>query len=138
MKARHFVQIRFWNFILILSLLLPSMGSEIARPVQVAQAAAATHPVVAIYISELTQALETMPAVPPTPTGSGYSGFEWFYTSWHYFVMPEFPLKIALESYGTPYVVVTDADIAAGALMDGSVPKYPIVFSLANEAVELE
>ena len=104
-----------------------------ARPLQ--QSATTPLPVVAIHVSELTQALETMPATSPTPTGTGYSGYQWFYTSWHYFVMYE-SLKIALESDGTPYVVVTDADIAAGALRndDGS-PKYPIVFSLASEAV---
>ena len=102
---------------------------------QTARADTQPEPVVAIYVSELTQALETMPAVPPTPIGVGYSGYQWFYTSWHYFVMYE-SLKIALESDGTPYIEVTDADIAGGALQyaDGS-PKYPIVFSLASEAV---
>ena len=102
---------------------------------QTASASTPSQPLVAIHISELTQALETMPANPPTPTGSGYSGYEWFHTAWHYFVMPE-SLKIALESDGTPYVVVTDADIAAGDLLDGGSPRYPIVFSLASEAVD--
>ena len=32
-------------------------------------------------------------------------------------------------------MIVTDADIAAGALLDAGAPKYPIVFSLASEAV---
>ena len=36
--------------------------------------ASAQQPVVAIHISELTQALETMPAVAPTPSGSGTTG----------------------------------------------------------------
>ena len=134
MKTRQLLHSRFWTVILVLSLLLSSTAVEMARPGEVAQAAAATHPVVAIHVSELTQALETMPAAPPTPTGSGYSGFQWFYTSWHYFVIYE-SLKIALESDGTPYVIVTDADIAAGALLDAGSPKYPIVFSLASEAV---
>jgi hypothetical protein len=48
--------------------------------------------------------------------------------------MPD-SLKEALRSDGTPFVVVSDADISAGSLLnpDGS-PKYPIVISLASEA----
>ena len=42
MKAHHFVQNRVLNVILILSLLLPAIGVEIARPGEVARAAAAT------------------------------------------------------------------------------------------------
>jgi hypothetical protein len=95
-------------------------------------------PVVAIHVSELTQALETTPAganTPKPPSNPDASGFEWWYTSWHYFVMEE-SVKEALRSDGTPYVVVTDADISSGNLLypDGS-PKYPIVISLANEAI---
>jgi len=55
---------------------------------QTAKAAGATKPLVAIHVSELTQALESMPAVAPTPTGTGTTDFQWFYTSWHYFVIP--------------------------------------------------
>jgi len=92
-------------------------------------------PLVAIHVSELTQALETTPATSPTPTGSGNSGFEWWYTSWHYFVAYE-SLQVALSADGTPFVVVTDSDIAAGKLLDaeGS-PLYPILISLASEAI---
>ena len=95
-------------------------------------------PKVAIHVSELTQALEALPAGPNTPkppTVPDASGYEWWYTSWHYFVMPE-SLKEALSSDGTPYAVVTDADISAGNLLhpDGS-PKYPILISLAAEAI---
>jgi hypothetical protein len=92
-------------------------------------------PVVAIHVSELTQALETIPATPPTPTPpADATGFEWWLTSWHYFVGYE-SLKEALRSDGTPFVEVSDADITAGNLLhpDGS-PKYPILFSLASEA----
>ncbi len=98
-------------------------------------AIAAPNPVVAIHVSELTQALETMPAQSPTPTGSGTSGNEWWYTSWHYFVAYE-SLKEALRSDGTPFVEVSDTDITAGKLLfsDGS-PRYPIVISLASEAI---
>ena len=97
--------------------------------------AQAPQPVVAIHISEQTQALETITAKSPTPTGSGTTGYEWWMPDWHYLVMPE-SLKEALSSDGTPFVVVSDADIAAGNLLnpDGS-PRYPILFSLASEAI---
>jgi uncharacterized repeat protein (TIGR01451 family) len=76
---------------------------------------------VAIHVSEHTQALDT--------------GDTW-YTSWHYFVMYE-SLEEALSSDGTPFVEMRDADISAGQLLeaDGS-PRYPIVFSLASEAID--
>ena len=93
-------------------------------------------PVVAIHVSELTQALETMPAKPPTPpAGPDTTGYEWAYTSWHYFVAYE-SLKEALRSDGTPFVEISDADIVSGKLLqtDGS-PRYPILISLASEAV---
>ena len=97
--------------------------------------ALATESVVAIHVSELTRALETLPATSPTPTGAGTTGYEWWTPWWHYFVMPE-SVEEALRSDGTPFVVVTDADIRAGHLLmpDGS-PRYPIVISLASEAV---
>ena len=41
------------------------------------EASTAPLPVVAIHVSEVTQALETLPASAPTPTGTGNSGFEW-------------------------------------------------------------
>lgn len=92
-------------------------------------------PLVAIHVSELTQALETAPAVPPTPAWSGTSGYQWWYTSWHYFVAYE-SLKESLRSDGTPFIEVSDSDIAAGKLRnpDGS-PHYPILISLASEAI---
>ena len=95
----------------------------------------ATEPVVAIHVSELTVALETKVATPPTPTGSGTTGYEWWIPWWHYFVMPE-SVKEALRSDGIRFVVVTDADITAGNLRnsDGT-PRYPIVISLASEAI---
>lgn len=98
-------------------------------------AAAVPEPLVAIHVSELTRALETMPATPPTPNVTGASGYEWFYTSWHYFVGHE-SLKEALRSDGTPFVEISDSDITAGKLRkaDGS-PSYPILISLASEAI---
>ena len=107
-------------FCLVVSLFLPALATE---------------PVVAIHVSELTQALETRVATPPTPTGSGTTGYEWWTPWWHYFVMPE-SVKEALRSDGTRFVVVSDADISAGNLLlpDGT-PRYPIVISLASEAI---
>jgi len=99
------------------------------------QTSSAPIPVVAIHVSELTQALESMPASPPTPTGQGTTGNEWWNSAWHYFVAYE-SLKEALRSDGTPFVQVSDAEIIAGNLLcpDGS-PRYPILISLASEAV---
>ena len=48
-----------------------------------------TRPLVAIHDSELTRALESIPATPPTPNAPGTTGFEWWAPDWHYFVMPE-------------------------------------------------
>jgi hypothetical protein len=94
-----------------------------------------TGPIVAIHDSEYTRALETRNAATTTPTGPGTTGREWWPTNWHYFVMPE-SLKEALRSDGTAFEVVSDADIAAGRLMDtNGRPRYPIVISLASEAV---
>src|SRR6266850_4531053 len=92
-------------------------------------------PVVAIHDSELTRALESMTATNAgTPTGPGFTGFEWWPTNWHYFVMPE-SLKEALASDGTAFEFVSDADISAGRLFTNGQPRYPIVISLASEAV---
>ena len=55
--------------------------------------------------------------------------------SWRYFVAYQ-SLEEALKSDGTPYVEVRDADIAAGELVTADAkPRYPIVISLAAEAV---
>ena len=40
-----------------------------------------------------------------------------------------------LRSDGTPFDVVSDAEIDAGNLMDGGTPKYAILFSLANDCM---
>ena len=54
-------------------------------------------PLVAIHVSELTQAHDTAPA------------------AWHNFVAYE-SLEEALRSDGTPFIEVSDGDIAAGIL----------------------
>jgi hypothetical protein len=96
----------------------------------------ATQPVVAIHDSELTRALESMPASGATPAGAGTTGSRWWTKQWHYFVMPD-SMKEALHSDGTVFNVVGDADINAGALLDtNGLPNYPIVISLAAEAVD--
>ncbi len=76
-----------------------------------------------------------MPASGATPTGSGTTGNEWWITQWHYFVMPD-SVKEALRSDGTAFTVIGDSNIVAGVLTntDGS-PKFPIVISLAAEAM---
>ena len=93
-----------------------------------------TQPIVAIHDSELTRALESMPASGATPTGSGTTGYQWWPTDWHYFVMPD-SVKEALRSDGTAYTVVGDANITAGVLLSNGLPQYPIVISLASEAI---
>jgi len=93
-----------------------------------------TQPLVAIHDSELTRSLESMPASGATPTGSGTTGNQWWPTDWHYFVMPE-AMKEALRSDGTPFTVVGDSNITAGVLVTNGAPKYPILISLASEAI---
>ena len=93
-----------------------------------------TQPLVAIHDSEFTRALETQNATGLTPTGSGTTGKQWWPTDWHYFVMPE-SAKEALRSDGTRFAVVGDSNIIAGALLTNGLPKYPIVISLASEAI---
>src|SRR5580698_8039129 len=90
-----------------------------------------TQPIVAIHDSELTRAFETQAASNGVPAGTG---FQWWTTNWHYFVMPE-ALQEMFRSDGTRFAVVHDSDITAGALLTNGVPKYPIMFSLASEAM---
>lgn len=91
-------------------------------------------PVVAIHVSENTQNLEYIPATAPTPTGPETTGNQWWITNWRYLVASE-SLKETLRSDGTPFIEVSDEQIAGGLLLhpDGS-PRYPIVFSLVAEA----
>ncbi len=93
-----------------------------------------TQPMVAIHDSELTRALGSMSATADTPTGSGTTNKQWWTTDWHYFVMPE-SVKEALRSDGTAFTVVGDSNITAGVLLTNGLPKYPIVISLASEAI---
>ena len=55
-------------------------------------------------------------------------------TNWNYFVMVE-SVKEALRSDGTPFVVVGDTGIKNGLLLAGSAPRFPILISLAAEAI---
>src|SRR6266850_6924367 len=93
-----------------------------------------TQPLVAVHDSELTRALENMTAVPPTPTNPGTTGKQWWTPDWHYFVMPE-AVKEALRSDGTAFTVVGDSNVTAGILLTNGQPKFPIVVSLASEAI---
>src|SRR5712672_3240279 len=101
------------------------ISSGFAQPIQ---------PMVAIHDSELTRALESIPASGATPTGPGTTGNQWWPTDWHYFVMPE-AMKEALRSDGTAFTVVGDSNIIAGALVTNGAPRYPILISLASEAI---
>ena len=55
-------------------------------------------------------------------------------TNWNYFVMVE-SVKEALRSDGTPFVTVGDTGIKNGLLLAGSIPRFPILISLAAEAI---
>ncbi len=129
---KHLFLSRLFAFLLVFSLVFSPEVIGLVQPTIVARAAPAarpesqgptveyTTPAVAILASEYTQALDT--------------GGSW-YTSWHYFVLHN-SLEEALRSDGTKFVVLTDADIEAGALlMAGGTPRYPILISLASEAV---
>jgi hypothetical protein len=95
-----------------------------------------TQPVVAIHDSELTRAFQYMPATGATPTGPGTTSNQWWTTQWNYFVMPD-SVKEALRSDGTAFTVVGDSNIIAGGLVDSNgAPLYPIVISLAAEAID--
>jgi hypothetical protein len=93
-------------------------------------------PIVAIHDSELTRALESMPAPAQRPRDRDTTSNQWWITQWHYFVMPD-AVKEALRSDGTAFTVMGDSNILAGVLTnaDGS-PKYPIVISLGSEAID--
>jgi hypothetical protein len=93
-----------------------------------------TQPLVAIHDSELTRGLESMAASGATPTGPGTTGKQWWPTDWHYFVMPE-AMKEAFRSDGTAFTVVGDSNITAGVLVTNGAPRYPILISLASEAI---
>lgn len=83
-------------------------------------AAGAPEPLTAIHVSEATRA--QWPKLPAPHT-------DWKY--WHIYGF----LMEALKSDGTPYVQVSDQDIAAGKLLDGQRPRYPIVISLATACI---
>lgn len=78
---------------------------------------------VAIHVSETTKALWNS-------LGSPHN--EW--NMWHIygFLMEQF------RADGTPFAVVSDADIGMGFLMNGQMPRYAIVFSLANDCISNE
>ncbi len=102
----------------------------LAQPIQ----GQVTQPIVAVHDSELTRALESMPATSPTPTGTGTTGYQWWPSDWHYFVMPE-SVKEALRSDGTAFAVIGDADISAGALLANGLPKYPILVAQEDKDI---
>jgi len=120
---------------LLVTVLILQPASQARSSSSVFQTSAGQQPRVAIHVSELTQALETMPASGSTPTGSGTTGFQWWRPEWRYGFITE-SIKELLRSDGTPFAEVSDADISAGQLLtaDGK-PRYPIFISLASEAI---
>ena len=79
-----------------------------------------TMPLVAIHISEYTAAHWNTLGGPHN---------DWKY--WHIYGF----LMEAFQSDGTPYTVLTDANIEAGALLDSGTPRYPILISLAAACI---
>ncbi|HWQ90291.1 MAG TPA: Ig-like domain-containing protein, partial [Clostridia bacterium] len=67
-------------------------------------------------------------------SGPGTTGRQWWTTNWSYFFLPD-SLKEAFRADGTTFTVVADADIASNALLSNGVPRFPIVISLASEAI---
>lgn len=98
-----------------LSLLFILLSSSFLIQNSQAQAPPGILPVVAIHVSENTQA-------------------HWSYSTWTYFSINRM-LEEAFKSDGTPYVEVTDQDIENGGLLVSGSPKYPILFSLACECI---
>jgi len=93
-----------------------------------------TQPIVAVHDSEYTRGLDNINAFGGTPTGPGTTGKQWWFTDFRYFVMPE-AVKEALRSDGTAFTVLGDSNIISGALLTNGVPRFPIVISLASEAI---
>ncbi len=102
--CRKMLTVLLWFFIVSTPVIpIPAFAQVGTTPPQ---------PVVAIHVSENTQALETMAAVSPTPTGAGTTGHQWWTPAWHYFVAYE-SLEEALRSDGTPFVEIHDSDISS-------------------------
>ena len=72
-------------------------------------------PVVAIHISENTET-------------------HWANPSWTYFSTYRM-LEEAFKADGTPFVEISDAQISSGQLLSSGTPRYPILFSLADECI---
>ncbi len=121
------MKVDWWKKALVTGLCCLLGAARLAR--------AQTQPLVAIQDSELTRAFETQTAANGTPNGSGTTGKQWWPTDWHYFVMPE-SLEEMFRSDGTAFTLVSDANISAGSLLTNGVPKYPIMISLAAEAMQ--
>ena len=73
-----------------------------------------TEPAVAIHDSEYTRALESTAASPPTPSGVGTTGKQWWIPDWGYFTLPD-ALQEAFRSDGTPYRVLSDSTTSSRA-----------------------
>ena len=103
------------SLIVISFLLAVFLSSTLFFESAVGESSSQTSPVVAINVSEYTQA-------------------QWTNPSWKYFAIYGM-LEEALKSDGTPFVEISDASIESGGLLVSGVPKYPILFSLASECI---
>ncbi|MBN1488181.1 MAG: hypothetical protein JW981_11115, partial [Anaerolineae bacterium] len=117
-KIKFFKWLMYSSGLVLLTVLLSLFPITDVAAAPLMQQTTPPVPRVAIHISEYTKAI--------TPSYDAY---------WHYFVMPE-SLKEALDAAGIPWTAISDADIASGTLLypNGS-PRYPILFSLASEAI---
>ena len=111
------IERRCFGLFIIEILLLSLVGAVLViSPGRVQAQGSGTLPLVAIHVSEYTQA-------------------KWPYTSWKYFQMYSI-IEESLRSDGTPFVEITDAQIEGGNLLTASgSPKYPIFISLAAECI---
>ncbi len=105
---------RVLSFLALLLLIILLSSTVLFQPAA-AQVSSETLPVVAIHVSENTQA-------------------NWNNPAWKYFAIYQM-LEEAFKSDGTPFVEISDASIESGGLLVSGAPKYPILFSLASECI---
>ena len=91
------------------------LSSTVFFKIAVGAGGSEASPVVAIHVSENTEA-------------------NWTNPSWEYFAIYRM-LEESFKSDGTPFVEISDASIESGGLLVSGVPKYPILFSLASECI---
>jgi FG-GAP-like repeat len=87
--------------------------------------------VIAIVIPSIAAAANPMVAIhASTPSGGSY----WSAIGWKPYHPNQF-LKESFRSDGTPFIELSDAQIASGILLENGAPRYPILFSLNAELI---